>query len=208
MRQNDEASPPTMFTGIITDIGTVRSVTRAGDTRFEIVTAYDLATVDIGASIACNGCCLTVIEKGKDWFAIQASAETLSKTTLGDWDKGTRINLERALKIGDELGGHIVSGHVDGLGEIVSITPQGDSKRFRFRVPHEIARFIAPKGSVAIDGTSLTVNEVEGNHFGVNIIPHTQAVTTWGGMAVGQPVNVEIDMLARYVARLTEYKAS
>jgi len=195
-----------MFTGIITDIGTVRAVSKAGDTRFEITTAYDLSTVDMGASIACNGCCLTVIEKGADWFAIQASAETLSKTTLGDWGQGTRINLERALKIGDELGGHIVSGHVDGLGEIVSITPEGDSKRFRFRVLHELARFIAPKGSVAIDGTSLTVNEVEGNVFGVNIIPHTQAVTTWGSMKVGQRVNIEIDMLARYVARLTEYK--
>jgi riboflavin synthase len=195
-----------MFTGIITDIGTVRAVRKAGDTRFEITTGYDLGTVDMGASIACNGCCLTVIEKGPDWFAIQASAETLSKTTLGDWATGTRINLERALKIGDELGGHIVSGHVDGLGEIVSITPEGDSQRFRFRVPHELARFIAPKGSVAIDGTSLTVNEVEGNVFGVNIIPHTQTVTTWGTMKVGQRVNIEIDMLARYVARLTEYK--
>jgi riboflavin synthase len=195
-----------MFTGIITDVGSVRSVSKAGDTRFEITTTYDLATVDMGASIACNGCCLTVIEKGPDWFAIQASAETLSKTTLGDWGQGTRINLERALKIGDELGGHIVSGHVDGLGEIVSITPEGDSMRFRFRVPNELARFIAPKGSVAIDGTSLTVNEVEGNVFGVNIIPHTQAVTTWGTMQPGQRVNIEIDMLARYVARLTEYK--
>ena len=195
-----------MFTGIITDIGTVRAVRKAGDTRFEITTGYDLGTVDMGASIACNGCCLTVIEKGPDWFAIQASAETLSKTTLGDWATGTRINLERALKIGDELGGHIVSGHVDGLGEIVSITPEGDSQRFRFRVPHELARFIAPKGSVAIDGTSLTVNEVEGNVFGVNIIPHTQTVTTWGAMKVGQRVNIEIDMLARYVARLSEYK--
>ena len=195
-----------MFTGIITDIGTVRAVSQAGDTRFEITTAYDLSTVDMGASIACNGCCLTVIEKGPDWFAIQASAETLSKTTLGSWKPGTRINLERAMKIGDELGGHIVSGHVDGLGEIVSITPEGDSQRFRFRVPHELARFIAPKGSVAVDGTSLTVNEVEGNVFGVNIIPHTQAVTTWGGMAQGQRVNIEIDMLARYVARLTEYR--
>lgn len=195
-----------MFTGIITDIGTVRAITRAGDTRFEITTAYDLSTVDMGASIACNGCCLTVIEKGPDWFAIQASAETLSKTTLGGWRQGTRVNLERAMKIGDELGGHIVSGHVDGLGEIVSITPDGDSKRFRFRVPHELARFIAPKGSVAVDGTSLTVNEVEGNVFGVNIIPHTQAVTTWGSMAEGQRVNIEIDMLARYVARLTEYR--
>ena len=195
-----------MFTGIITDIGTIRSVTRAGDTRFEIVTSYDLATVDLGASIACNGCCLTVIEKGKDWFAIQASAETLSKTTLGQWTQGTHINLERALKIGDELGGHIVSGHVDGLGEILSITPEGGSQRFSFRVPDALARFIAPKGSVAIDGTSLTVNEVEGNQFGVNIIPHTQAVTTWGTMVEGQRVNIEIDMLARYVARLTEYK--
>jgi riboflavin synthase len=197
-----------MFTGIITDIGTVRAITKSGDTRFEITTAYDLSTVDMGASIACNGCCLTVIEKGRDWFAIQASAETLSKTTLGNWTEGTRINLERALRIGDELGGHIVSGHVDGLGEIVSITPEGDSKRFRFRVPNELARFIAPKGSVAIDGTSLTVNEVEGNVFGVNIIPHTQEVTTWGGMKPGQSVNIEIDMLARYVARLTEYKPS
>jgi riboflavin synthase len=195
-----------MFTGIITDIGTVRSITRAGDTRFEIVTAYELATVELGASIACNGCCLTVIEKGRDWFAIQASAETLSKTTLGDWKQGTQINLERALKIGDELGGHIVSGHVDGLGEILSIKPEGDSQRFRFRVPNELARFIAPKGSVAIDGTSLTVNEVDGREFGVNIIPHTQAVTTWGTMVEGQRVNIEIDMLARYVARLTEYK--
>ncbi|WP_373503090.1 riboflavin synthase [Aestuariivirga sp.] len=197
-----------MFTGIITDIGTVRAIAKSGDTRFEIATAYDLPSIDMGASIACNGCCLTVIEKGSDWFAIQASAETLSKTTLGNWTEGTPINLERALKIGDELGGHIVSGHVDGLGEIVSITPEGDSKRFRFRVPNELARFIAPKGSVAIDGTSLTVNEVEGNVFGVNIIPHTQAVTTWGGMKPGQSVNIEIDMLARYVARLTEYKPS
>ncbi len=197
-----------MFTGIITDIGTVRAVSQAGDTRFEITTGYDLGTVDMGASIACNGCCLTVIEKGPDWFAIQASAETLSKTTLADWGQGTRINLERALKIGDELGGHIVSGHVDGLGKIISITPEGDSKRFQFRVPDELARFIAPKGSVAIDGTSLTVNEVEGNVFGVNIIPHTQQVTTWGSMKVGQRVNIEIDMLARYVARLTEYTPS
>ena len=193
-----------MFTGIITDIGTVRAVKKAGDTRFEIATAYDLGTVDMGASIACNGCCLTVIEKGADWFAIQASAETLSKTTLGDWGQGTRINLERALKIGDELGGHIVSGHVDGLGEIVSITPEGDSMRFRFRVPHELARFIAPKGSVAIDGTSLTVNEVEDDVFGVNLIPHTWDVTSLGGLVVGSRVNLEIDMLARYLARWRE----
>jgi riboflavin synthase len=195
-----------MFTGIITDIGTVRAVTRAGDTRFEIATSYDLTTVDLGASIACNGCCLTVIEKGQGWFAIDASAETLSKTTLGGWKAGTKINLERSLRIGDELGGHIVSGHVDGIGEILSITPEGDSRRFRIRVPGALARFIAPKGSVAVDGTSLTVNEVQGDVFGVNIIPHTQAVTTWGTMEAGQPVNIEIDMLARYVARLTEYR--
>ena len=197
-----------MFTGIITDIGTVKTVIRRGDTRFDIRTAYDLATVDMGASIACNGCCLTVIDKGPDWFAIEASAETLSKTTLGNWKQGTRINLERALRVGDELGGHIVSGHVDGVGEIVSITPDGDSQRFRFRVPAALARFIAPKGSVAVDGTSLTVNEVEGCKFGVNIIPHTQAVTTWGLARPGQAVNIEIDMLARYVARLSGFGTS
>jgi riboflavin synthase len=149
-----------------------------------------------------------VIAKGPDWFAIQASGETLSKTTLGQWNKGTRINLERALKLGDELGGHIVSGHVDGIGQIVAITPDGESRRFRIRVPLALARFIAPKGSVAIDGTSLTVNEVDGPDFGVNIIPHTQAVTTWGDMKVGQAVNIEIDMLARYVARLAEFGKS
>jgi riboflavin synthase len=197
-----------MFTGIITDIGTVRAISKRGDTRFEIATAYDTALVDLGASIACNGCCLTVIEKGTGWFAIEASAETLSKTTLGTWQPGMRINLERALKVGDELGGHIVSGHVDGVGEIAAIVPEGDSMRFRFRVPGELAKFIAPKGSVAIDGTSLTVNEVDGHAFGVNIISHTQAVTTWGQAKQGQAVNIEIDMLARYVARLAEFGRS
>ena len=197
-----------MFTGIITDIGTVRAIKKQGDTRFEIACTYDMSGVDMGASIACNGCCLTVIEKGRDWFAVEASAETLSKTTLGQWAEGTRINLERALKVGDELGGHIVSGHVDGVGEIVSITPEGDSKRFRFRVPENVAGFIASKGSVAIDGTSLTVNEVEACEFGVNIIPHTQTVTTWGQARAGRPVNIEIDMLARYVARLAEFGRS
>ena len=197
-----------MFTGIITDIGTVRAIAKAGDTRFEITTTYDLAGVDMGASIACNGCCLTVIAKGPDWFAVQASGETLSKTTLGQWNKGARINLERALKLGDELGGHIVSGHVDGIGQIVAITPDGESRRFRIRVPLALAKFIASKGSVAVDGTSLTVNEVDGADFGVNIIPHTQAVTTWGDMKVGQAVNIEIDMLARYVARLAEFGKS
>ena len=197
-----------MFTGIITDIGTVRAIAKAGDTRFEITTTYDLAGVDMGASIACSGCCLTVIAKGPDWFAVQASGETLSKTTLGQWNKGARINLERALKLGDELGGHIVSGHVDGIGQIVAITPDGESRRFRIRVPLALARFIASKGSVAVDGTSLTVNEVDGADFGVNIIPHTQAVTIWRDMKVGQAVNIEIDMLARYVARLAEFGKS
>lgn len=197
-----------MFTGIITDIGTVRAITKLGDTRIEIACGLDLASADLGASISCSGCCLTVIEKGPDWFAVEASAETLSKTTLGQWREGTRINLERALRLGDELGGHIVSGHVDGLGNIMAITPDGDSKRFRFRVPGHLAKFIAGKGSVTLDGTSLTVNEVEGLEFGVNIIPHTQAVTTWGHARAGDPVNVEIDMLARYVARLAEFGKS
>ena len=202
-----------MFTGIVTDIGEVVSVEKRGDTRFTIATAFDAATIAIGASIACSGCCLTAVEMGRlqdgrGTFAVEASAETLSKTTLRNWKLGTRVNLERALKVGDELGGHIVSGHVDGLGEIISITPEGDSQRFRFEVPDDIARFIAVKGSVTIDGTSLTVNEVERNIFGVNIIPHTQAVTTWGHARAGDAVNIEIDMLARYVARLAEYEKS
>lgn len=193
-----------MFTGIITDVGRVRSIARDGDTRFEITTAYDMTSVDIGASIANSGVCLTVIETGADWFAVQASGETLSKTTLGAWAEGTRVNLERALKVGDELGGHIVSGHVDGVGEVVSVADEGESKRFVFRVPAELKNFMAPKGSVAIDGVSLTVNEVAGDTFGVNIIPHTQQVTLFGEYRVGTRVNIEIDMLARYVARLLE----
>lgn len=201
-----------MFTGIVSDIGEVIAIEQRGDTRFTIATHYDLATIAIGASIACGGCCLTVVETQKlgqgGAFAIEASAETLSKTTLRDWMVGTRINLERALRMGDELGGHVVSGHVDGLGEIVAIRDEGDSRRFRFRVPSGLARYIASKGSVAIDGTSLTVNEVEGCEFGVNIIPHTLAVTTWGAAKPGQAVNIEIDMLARYVARLAEFSAS
>jgi riboflavin synthase len=200
-----------MFTGIITDVGEVLKVERGGDTRFRVASHYDPATVDIGASIAHDGCCLTVIDfgaldDGRMWHDLEASAETLSKTTLGEWEAGRRMNLERAMKIGDELGGHIVSGHVDGLGEIVSITPEGDSKIFRFRLSAELARFIAPKGSVALDGTSLTVNAVEGCEFEVNIIPHTQQVTTWGRAQAGRKVNVEIDMLARYVARLAEFQ--
>lgn len=198
-----------MFTGIITDVGEVIAIEKRGDTRLTIATAYDPDTIALGASIACSGACLTAVETGRlqdgrGFFAVDASAETLARTTMGSWKIGTRINLERPLKMGDELGGHVVSGHVDDVGEIVSIVPEGDSLRFRFRVSPAIARFIATKGSVSIDGTSLTVNEVEGNDFGVNIIPHTQAVTTWGKAKAGDRVNVEIDMLARYVARLSE----
>ncbi|HEY0526275.1 MAG TPA: riboflavin synthase [Stellaceae bacterium] len=191
-----------MFTGIITDIGTVRAVVPGGDTRFEIATGYDTASLALGASVACSGACLTVIETGPDWFAVQASAETLARTTLGGWRPGTRINLERALRLGDELGGHIVSGHVDGVATIVSRRPEGDSLRFAFELPETFARAVAPKGSIAIDGVSLTVNEVDGPRFGVNIIPHTQSWTTFGFMQSGDHVNFEIDMLARYVARL------
>jgi len=193
-----------MFTGIITDLGKVRSVTKTGDTRFEFTTSYDTSTIEIGASIACNGACMTVIETGDDWFAISASGESLSKTTMGTWKEGDAVNFERAMKIGDELGGHIVSGHVDGLAKIVSITPEGESHRFVFEAPDSLKNFIAPKGSVALDGISLTVNEVEGGRFGINIIPHTMQVTTLGRLKEGDSVNLEIDMLARYVARLLE----
>ena len=200
-----------MFTGIVTDIGEIVSIApggKEGDRRFVVRTRHDLAPVAIGASIACAGCCLTVIEKGPDWFAVEVSAESLSKTHLGDWQAGSRINLELSLKVGDELGGHLVYGHVDGVGRIASMTPEGGSMRFVFEAPPELARFVAPKGSVAIDGISLTVNEVEGNRFGVNIIPHTQSVTTLGQARPGQRVNLEVDMLARYVARLLEHGRS
>ncbi|OAN50846.1 riboflavin synthase subunit alpha [Paramagnetospirillum marisnigri] len=195
-----------MFTGIVTDFGEVRRVIRGlgRETRFEIASHYDSATIAIGASIAHNGVCLTVIETGPGWHAVEASAETLSKTTLGGWVEGSRVNLERALKLGDEMGGHIVSGHVDGIATVVSITPENESKRYVFETPVDLAKFVAPKGSVALDGVSLTVNEVEGRRFGVNIIPHTQAVTTFGSYRPGDAVNMEIDMLARYVARLLE----
>ena len=200
-----------MFTGIVTGLGEVREVVPLGggqDMRLVVGVPpgwADMQTIPLGASIACSGCCLTAIELGPDWFAITASAETLSKTTLGAWAPGTRINLERPLKVGDELGGHIVSGHVDGLGEVIARTPEEGSVRWRFRVPPSIARFIAPKGSVAIDGVSLTVNEVDGETFGVNIIPHTAAVTSFGLLKVGDRVNIEIDTVARYVARLADY---
>ena len=193
-----------MFTGIVTDIGTLRSLERRGDLRARIATGYDTDSIDIGASIACSGVCLTVVQLGPDWFDVEISAETLDKTNIGVWVEGQTINLERALKVGDELGGHIVSGHVDGLAEIVDMRPEGDSVRYTFEAPRALARFIASKGSVALDGTSLTVNEVDGIRFGVNIIPHTQEVTTWGQSKVGDTVNLEIDTLARYVARLAE----
>ena len=200
-----------MFTGIVTDVGELTAVEpggQKGDRRFVIRTRHDLAPVPMGASIACSGCCLTVVEKGPDWFAVEASGETLNKTHLGDWQKGRRLNLELSLKLGDELGGHLVYGHVDGVATIVSMAPEGGSVRFIFEAPPELARFIAAKGSVAIDGISLTVNEVDGNRFGVNIISHTQAVTTLGQAKVGQRVNLEVDMLARYVQRLLEHGKS
>ena len=196
-----------MFTGIISDVGTILEVTQMGDTRYVIETSYDPKGIDIGASIACSGVCLTVIERMETpspRFAVEASAETLNVTTAKKWAVGTKLNLERALKMGDELGGHIVSGHVDGIAEIKSIEPDGDSLRFVFAAPEELAMFIASKGSVTLDGTSLTVNEVRGNNFGVNMIPHTQAVTTWGQSKSGDLINIEIDVLARYVARLKE----
>ena len=197
-----------MFTGIITDIGTVLELEQRGDLRARIDSRYAASGIDIGASIACDGVCLTVIARGPSdkgaWFDVEVSAESVSKTNLGRWTVGTRINLERALRVGDELGGHIVSGHVDGVATITAMTPEGDSTRLVFDAPAHLARYIAPKGSVALNGTSLTVNEVAGTSFGINMIPHTMAVTTWGAAAVGELVNLEIDTLARYVARLQE----
>ncbi len=196
-----------MFTGIVTDMGEILEITQAGDLEVKIGTAYDVGGIDIGASIACDGVCLTVVDLGRDprnWFAVQASAETLSKTNLDEWATGRTVNLERALKVGDEIGGHIVSGHVDGVAEVVAMQDEGDSTRVTLRAPAELARFIAPKGSVALNGTSLTVNAVDGCDFGINFIPHTKQVTTWGDVKVGHQINLEIDTLARYVARLAE----
>ncbi len=205
-----------MFTGIVTDVGEVLELEQRGDLRARIGTHYDVAGIDLGASISCEGVCLTVIATGAvpmNWFDVEISAETVNKTNIGrnTWSVGRRLNLERALKVGDELGGHIVSGHVDGVAEVVAIRPEGDSLRVTFRAPEELARFIAPKGSVALNGTSLTVNEVEGHDenggrdFGINFIPHTQKVTTWGTVAVGDAINLEVDTMARYVARLREW---
>ena len=193
-----------MFTGIITDIGTISKLAQEGDLRARIATGYDTKTIDMGASIASDGVCLTVVGLGQGWYDVQISAETVEKTNISAWKEGRRVNLERALKLGDELGGHIVSGHVDGVAEIIAMTDEGDSTRVTLRAPEALARFIASKGSVALNGTSLTVNEVAGCDFGINFIPHTKEMTTWGDAAVGDMVNLEIDTLARYVARLAE----
>lgn len=201
-----------MFTGIITDVGEILALEDRGDLRARIACSYEVETIPLGASIACDGICLTVVEWGhqgdRGWFAVDVSAETVAKTNLGSgrtaWAPGRRVNLERALRVGDELGGHIVSGHVDGTARIEALRPEGDSQRVTFRAPDTLARFIAPKGSVALNGTSLTVNEVEGTLFGVNLIPHTRATTTWDDIALDDLVNVEIDTLARYVARLRD----
>ena len=194
-----------MFTGIVTDVGRLRAVRETNrDLRFEVETSFDLSTIDMGASISHAGCCLTIVEKGDNWFAVEISSETISLTTLGAWKEGDPINLERAARVGDELGGHIVSGHVDGVGEVVSIESEGGSHRVKIRVPRPLHRFIAPKGSITVDGVSLTVNEVEDDVFGVNLIPHPWDVTTLGRLAPGAKVNLEIDMLARYLARWRE----
>ncbi len=196
-----------MFTGLISDVGTVKA--RKGGV-FTITTAYKLSDADIGASICCDGVCLTATsisaDKSGTQFTVDVSNETLGKTTLKDWSEGRKVNLERSLRAGDELGGHIVSGHVDGVAKIVSITADGESRRFVFEAPEHLARYIAPKGSIALDGTSLTVNEVSGTRFGVNLIPHSLTVTTWGAKTPGQHVNLEVDVFARYVARLLEFR--
>lgn len=201
-----------MFTGIVTDVGKVEKITPLAEgIRLRVATAYDPKTIDIGASISHSGVCLTVVtlpDAGSNdrWYEVEAWEEALRLTTISTWTEGARVNLERALKIGDELGGHIVSGHVDGMAEIVAIEPEGDATRFRLRVPEEFARFVAPKGSVALDGTSLTVNAVSGCDFDILLIRHTLEVTTWGDRKVGDKINFEIDTMARYAARLAEFK--
>ncbi len=196
-----------MFTGLISDVGELRDVQKRGDTHLVIATHYDIDAIDIGASIACSGICLTVTEKGAGqdrWFAVSASGETVSRTTIAEWKQGRRINLERPLRLGDELGGHIVAGHVDAVAQVVAITPEGESRRMTITVPEQFARYVAPKGSVALDGVSLTVNEVDGSRFTINVIPHTLAVTTLGLATPGTRLNFEADLIARYVARLTQ----
>ena len=197
-----------MFTGIVTDLGKIRAMDQQGDLRVRIGTSYDVAGIDMGASIACDGVCLTVVGLGTDggnWFDVDISAESVDVTAIRDWAVGRRLNLERALRLGDELGGHIVSGHVDGVATLLELRDEGDSTRMTFDAPENLARFIAPKGSVALNGTSLTVNAVDGTRFGVNIIPHTKEVTTWGDAKEGDRINLEIDTMARYVARLREF---
>lgn len=196
-----------MFTGIVTDVGTVRSAEQRGDLRLVIGTGYDLDSVDLGASIACSGACLTVVDKGDDWFAVDVSGETVSKTAAEHWREGARLNLERSLRLGDEIGGHIVTGHVDAVGEVVGICPEGDSKRVGISVPRALGPMIAAKGSVALDGVSMTVNEVRdaengATHFSVNVIPHTAEHTSLGELAQGRQLNVEVDVLARYIDRM------
>ena len=197
-----------MFTGIITDIGTVRSAEQRGDLRLTIATSYDPATIDLGASIACSGVCLTVVDKGADWFAVDVSHESISRTAASLWSEGAHLNLERALRMGDELGGHLVTGHVDGIGEVISATPNGGSLRLTVRAPRDLGRFIAAKGSITVDGVSLTVNEVadtdSATDFTINLIPHTAEHTTLGAVSPGWAVNLEIDVLARYLKRLKE----
>ena len=193
-----------MFTGIVTDLGRIQSISKRCDTRFQINTSYDTNGIALGASISCSGTCLTVVEKGKNWFATDVSGETLSKTTLGCWSEGTPVNLERSLKLSEELGGHFVAGHVDGVGVITSIDQEGDSFKFEFSFPEDLTHFIARKGSITVNGVSLTVNEITNNTFVVNIIPHTQNVTTFGTSRIDDRVNLEIDLLSRYVARLLE----
>lgn len=201
-----------MFTGIVTDVGTVRSAEQRGDLRLRIETGYDTSTIDLGASIACSGVCLTVVDKGDDWFAVDVSAETRSRTASDMWREGARLNLERSLRLGDELGGHIVSGHVDAVGEVVGTCPDGDSTRIGVSVPRELGAMVAAKGSITLDGVSLTVNDVRdaedgSTHFSVNIIPHTAQETTLRDVAPGQQLNVEIDTLARYLARMLASRA-
>ncbi|MEP3244864.1 MAG: riboflavin synthase [Sneathiella sp.] len=195
-----------MFTGIITDVGQIASMEKSGDTKIKIKTAFETADIDIGASIACSGPCLTVTDKGEDWFAVEASDETFSCTSLGDWQEGSPVNLERALKLGDELGGHVVTGHVDAVISVMALTDIGDSTKVTLSLPADYAAFVAAKGSVTLDGISLTVNEVGDDFFCVNIISHTKAHTTFRYLKVGQRINFEIDVLARYVARMTEVR--
>jgi len=196
-----------MFTGIVTDVGTVRSAEQRGDLRLVIETGYDMDTVDLGASISCSGVCLTVVDKGDDWFAVDVSGETASKTARDHWREGARLNLERALRLGDELGGHIVTGHVDAVSEVTGLAADGDSTRMELSLAKNLAPMIAPKGSITLDGVSLTINDVTGDHFSVNVIPHTGQNTTLGNLKLGQQLNVEIDVLARYIHRMVAARA-